>query len=510
MMKSGTLNMNTKKILTNNYVFWTALLSVAVWLRWFHLGKRSIWLDEAYSLKLASFSFADIIAGAAMDIHPPLFHILLSWWVKLLGTSEVALRSLPALFGVLLIPLAYQLAKDWATPQPARLTAWLLACSPYFIEISRMGRMPALLAFFSVGSLFYFWKSIQRYRLTDAIGFLGFMLAALYTHYFAILLLLGFHIYIFVGIGKLNLTRDIRKRWFAMQLVLLAGYAPWLTTIWQHFVKGGPGWRGIGSSWSEPFHVIYHLILGTANWQWWHKLTAIGSLLLAVSLIVIIFKPKLLDIYHRLKPGIWGLLATCFVVMMGAVWLYSMKKMNVFDYRYLSIVAFIMLFIVGMVIMSLGRTGRLVIMGLLGCSFMMPVYNQLFNQQYYDDWRSLAARIKRHDHSVVAIYPPWNENPLNYYLKDKIKLMGLPGDYHPITGKTQPFFYINDQNEKEVEARLSGQQDVLLLLVNEGPEQRWLRQWFEKNYQVIQNEQIGGLYLFHGTKVYGTISERKY
>ena len=69
---------------------------------------QSLWLDEAAqaleSIRPLNQQF-DIVG----DFQPPLFHLLLHFWLYL-GKNEIFLRLLPVLIGVLTIFVIYKLA----------------------------------------------------------------------------------------------------------------------------------------------------------------------------------------------------------------------------------------------------------------------------------------------------------------------------------------------------------------------------------------------------------------
>ncbi len=483
--------------------FWPLVLSAGALVRFFHLGQRAIWLDEAYSLNLAGHSFGGIIHGAAMDIHPPLFHLLLAVWIKVFGSSEWGLRSLSACLGLLLIPVVYQLVKRLANQGAAQLAALLAAFSPYFIELSRVGRMPALLALLQALALLFFWRFLGTGKLKDMILFFIIMLAALYTHYFAFLLLGSFYVFIFMGIGKLKLSRDLRQKWFLLQFALIAGYAPWLVTLWDHFLKGGPGWRGMGATWTAPLKLIYHLLLSTSCYTSLQKALAAGLLLLGLGLTTWALRHRLRVLYQQLPARLWGLLVTILLFTIGVVWLYSRHRLNVFDHRYLSSVALVLVVIFSTALNLLESKRKAAGLLLVLAGFAIPGYNQLFHQLYFDDWRA-AARVIGQEHSeqtVVAVYPPWNETPLNYYLKNTVKLAPLPGRYDAITGLTEPYYIINEASLPQVSARLQGADQVVLLLVNEGGAQAVLAHWFEQHYHLAWHKTLGGLHLWSGRRM---------
>jgi mannosyltransferase len=73
-----------------------ALISAAVFLA---VGiKRPVFVDEAYSVLIASRGFSAIVEGCTHDNNLPAYYFLLSVWIRIFGDSEVALRSLSGLF----------------------------------------------------------------------------------------------------------------------------------------------------------------------------------------------------------------------------------------------------------------------------------------------------------------------------------------------------------------------------------------------------------------------------
>jgi hypothetical protein len=65
----------------------------------------SLWNDEGNSWAMLARSVGEIAAAAAADIHPPGYYWLLKAWSLLFGDSAVAMRSLSATPGVMLVAL---------------------------------------------------------------------------------------------------------------------------------------------------------------------------------------------------------------------------------------------------------------------------------------------------------------------------------------------------------------------------------------------------------------------
>ncbi|MEJ2211273.1 MAG: glycosyltransferase family 39 protein [Anaerolineae bacterium] len=87
------------------------ILLLAFGLRFYGLDAQSLWNDEGSSVALAGRDLDTIARDAANDIHPPLYYWLLAGWTRLAGTSELGVRSLSALLGLLLVALTYPLGR---------------------------------------------------------------------------------------------------------------------------------------------------------------------------------------------------------------------------------------------------------------------------------------------------------------------------------------------------------------------------------------------------------------
>ncbi|NJM41654.1 MAG: hypothetical protein HC853_13295 [Anaerolineae bacterium] len=128
------------------------VLLFAAALRFYKLDAQSLWYDEGNSARIAERSVQLIIEGAAGDIHPPLYYLLLKFWRDLFGSSEFALRSLSAACGVLLVWFVFLMGRAWCNRRVGVVAAVLVAISPFAIYYSQETRMYALLALWAAMS----------------------------------------------------------------------------------------------------------------------------------------------------------------------------------------------------------------------------------------------------------------------------------------------------------------------------------------------------------------------
>ncbi|MBK7896066.1 MAG: glycosyltransferase family 39 protein [Anaerolineaceae bacterium] len=110
--------------------------------RLINLGRDSLWLDEAISYLAAQLPVTQIANNTLQDPHPPLYYLLLHFWLQLVPDSDTAVKLLSALFGILLIPAIYFLSQQLFHNRTISLTAAALtAVSPFHILYSHELRM---------------------------------------------------------------------------------------------------------------------------------------------------------------------------------------------------------------------------------------------------------------------------------------------------------------------------------------------------------------------------------
>lgn len=55
---------------------------------------RSVWFDEGYSIIVLDQPFDRIMALLKVDVHPPLYYLLLRGWTGIFGPSATAMRAM--------------------------------------------------------------------------------------------------------------------------------------------------------------------------------------------------------------------------------------------------------------------------------------------------------------------------------------------------------------------------------------------------------------------------------
>jgi hypothetical protein len=141
----------------------------------------SLWRDEAFAALLVRRDPLQIIQLSAGDATPPLFYLLLHYWVLAFGDSEVAMRSLSVLFFLTTAFVMFRLGSYLGGV--ARW--WLPALSltqPFLFRYAFEARAYSLLALLVAAAILFYVRG-NRVALA-AVG-----IALAYTHVFGVLIL---------------------------------------------------------------------------------------------------------------------------------------------------------------------------------------------------------------------------------------------------------------------------------------------------------------------------------
>lgn len=234
-----------------------AILALAAGLRFYRLDGQSLWNDEGTSVALAGRSLGLITQGAAADIHPPLYHYLLHYWLALFGSSEVAARSLSAIFGVALVGLTFAMGRRLFGSLAGWAVAILSAVSAYQVYYAQEARMYMLLALLGTASsyLFYLgWLAPDtRQRGWAMAGWVLVTTMAAYTHYLAAGAVLAQNAAWLAGLALSARRVGERKpkalrlalSWLGAQALVGLFYLPWLRLTWDQLHR----WPAV----SQPF-----------------------------------------------------------------------------------------------------------------------------------------------------------------------------------------------------------------------------------------------------------------
>lgn len=220
-----------------------AIILLGAVLRFAAIGSKSVWLDEAFSVWVASHPPTEIWAWLLkIDQHPPLYYTLLHYWQLLFGDIQGTVRALSALCGTAAIPFTYAAATRFANQRTGFIAALILAISPFNVAFSQETRMYALLTL-GVAAALYFLAEILcistggRARIWPWCGLVVAQAMVMWTHNTAavffpmalngamlLIAFIGRPSTAFAGVNRAHFIRN----WCMAQAVVLLLWLPWL------------------------------------------------------------------------------------------------------------------------------------------------------------------------------------------------------------------------------------------------------------------------------------------
>jgi len=216
--------------------------ATAVLLRWYGLGSQSLWLDEGITFWTSGFSPRSIWHILELDTTNPLYYFALHYWRVCFGTSEFSLRSLSAFFATASIPLFFLTARKVLRDRWSIALAMVLyAVSFLQVWYAQEARCYALLAFLSVGSIYWSLLCLEKRTALRLLGLAIFLTAGLYTHNIALFYLPGLGLLWLLYPSPRTLSARI-KDGLIVGLLVLPLYLPWLSHLQGQVRRIQMGW----------------------------------------------------------------------------------------------------------------------------------------------------------------------------------------------------------------------------------------------------------------------------
>ncbi len=316
-----------------------------------------LWLDEALSANIAALPVGDLLDALRRDGHPPLYYLLLHGWTASFGESDVAVRTLSAVFGIATLPLLWAAGRRLGGRTCALAVVVLYATSPFAIRYSTETRMYALVALLVVAG----WLALRRAEERPTIGRLALVAlvsgALLLTHYWSLFLLAV------VGAGLV--LRVVRARRagqptgapLRLAAALAAGgllFAPWLPAF---LAQAG----STGTPWGAPTRPAPVLFISLNDWGGgpYGEATLLGLSLALLALLAVTGRPTgtsgvELDLRTRpqARPEAIVVVATLGLAIAG-----SYASNAAFASRYTSVVHPVVVLLAGLGVAVLPRPG---------------------------------------------------------------------------------------------------------------------------------------------------------
>lgn len=395
-----------------------SLTLIGAILRFYNLGYNSLWLDEATTYNIAVKSIPDIWqVTTAGEFNPPLFywteHIML-----LLGNSEVVLRIIPALLGVLTIPLIYLVGKEFMDRNTGIIAAAAFAFSPFLLFYSQEARAYSMMLFFVTISMVFYLRALKNNDLMNWALFGILSALAFWSHFYALVIIGALIVYaLYELLPKIKSSLSAAKPLAAACGIFGIICLPLILVTIQLFAKRTA---------SAPTYGIQGpgLIIAT--------FAQISGSEVAMYLLLILFIAGIVQAFLLDKnKGIFILTLTVLTFVISNFLSYRIPMQP----RYLIFLAIIFFITIALSyrLLSDHIDCRGVVYGFL---VLMVVVNAPMLVNYYsgyskEDWRGFSSNLQQltHKGDFIVVVPGYMSQPLDYYYSNSSdQTIELPAD----------------------------------------------------------------------------------
>ncbi|MFZ1129034.1 glycosyltransferase family 39 protein [Methanoregula sp.] len=381
------------------------LMVIGLFLRFYNLGFNSLWLDETSTYTISVKSFAGIWqVTASGEFNPPLFywaeHVML-----MLGNNEVILRFIPALLGVLTIPLFYLIGKEFLDRNAGIIAAAACTVSPFLIYYSQEARAYMMMLFFVALATIFFLRAMKSGSLIHWILFGVFSALAFWSHFYAFVMIAALVLYALIEWAPRIRTELANLRMLVAGIIVFVVLSLHLIIVTlQLFVlrtSSAPtyGIQGLG--------IILETFIQVA-----------GMNDIAMYLLVALFIVGIIQAFRIGKnKGIFLVLITVLTFVISYILSFKMPMLPRY-LIFLSIVFFLGIAVSYRVVYSLWNT-RAVVYGFIILLFVIsaPVLAGYYSGFSKEDWRGFSATLQQKTlpGDVVISVPGYISQPLDYY-----------------------------------------------------------------------------------------------
>lgn len=248
-----------KRAVNNKYLLPVLVFCISFLWKLPFITHRDLCIDEPFTLFNAQKSVADIIRLTADgEPNPPLFLLMLHFWIKLSGIGVAAVRILPLIFNSLGAGVIFLTGRKFFGVWTALVASGLFLVSNFQFFHAIELRTYSLLTLATAASLYFYLSVLKEPRKICLVtGLVLSDIALVYTHHFGWLVLL---------MQFVNLLFELKNR-KAANSVLIAGsitviaYLPFFIILFRQFVKSSKGtWIQPPDSGLQYFYQIYQLL----------------------------------------------------------------------------------------------------------------------------------------------------------------------------------------------------------------------------------------------------------
>ena len=392
------LSFVTEKIRIEYWILFLIFVTGAI-LRLKGITFQSLWFDELMSVTWSApkLSFAKIISIYQHDPHPPLFPLLLHYWMCLFGYTDWAARLLTALIGCGSVYSIYLLGKESFNRQTGLIASLIIALNYFNLYYSHEVRSYILLFLLTTLSYTFLLKLLREQTKKHMVFYSVITALMLYTHYFGLVTLIAQAIFLlfYLIFGKGTSRPNLLKYFSLSGILIVVLYSPWIPTMLKMMKKSSHWTKAPGSDF---FVTLFKLYFGREDF-----LLLLFSVLMLSAFFYLVL-PKQNDTsnennHARLNLSLPVLFSWLFFTLFIPYYR-SLASVPMYSHYYSigTLAAVVVLAAVGITFIKNNTFKALIISAIILVSFTSILHRlDYYNKVTKEDWRGAAEYVvKKH------------------------------------------------------------------------------------------------------------------
>jgi Predicted membrane protein len=380
------------------------LVALNILLKSICLTTYNIDLDEPFTLFHSQQTLKELFTIFSWENNPPLFFIIMHFWIKMFGIGVVSARFLPMLFSSLAVIFVYKIGIRFINRQTAIFSSLLYTCSNIIIMEAHDARVYSLLVMLTLASMYYFLMVIKSEKKhTYWIIFTLTNILLVYSHFLSFFVLISETVYVF---ALKEVRRKIWKNYLISSFTLFISFLPYLYLFLHRSTQAIS--TGINTPKMNKWHLLYSLFI-TSNFP---LLTLNFFLIILIFVVYYYIKKVELSLYEKIISG-WFFLSYIIIMIV------SLKVPIITIHKYL-------IFIVPSFFLSLGLAVNylfirykgigIIVMGI--CVFFMTFTLDINYSYNYEASKSVSLIKHNKSESTVVFIVPFYVDPIFMYHYD--------------------------------------------------------------------------------------------
>ncbi|MFA5417710.1 MAG: glycosyltransferase family 39 protein [Bacteroidales bacterium] len=385
-----------------------ALIILNIVIKIMYISTNSIGGDEPFSIYYAQMDIPLIISNLSPGNNPPLYEILLYFWIKLFGIGPLAVRLPSLIFSSATVYFIYRIGKDFFNYQIALLAGLLFTLSNFHIFFAHEARVYPLFALLTTMSMYYFLKICHnRTVFRSYILLLVVSILMLYAHYFSLFVLI---IQILIILFDVETRRKQLRNYLLFLLCLIVLFSPYLFILYHRFIDSSQ--NGTWLSQPNGVEAIYNMLWSFSN----SPVTTVVSIgILLAALVKAIIKKDFVHLPVGNKLVVIWFIFPFLTMFTVSFWI----PMFIGRYLIFLSIGYYLLLAMSSIYLVKNKRYQLVIPGILLMLFVFTIKLNVGNKRHVKETIAKIVELKD-ENTVVLVCPQFFDLNFTYYYDPEI------------------------------------------------------------------------------------------